>query len=119
MIEHFARGYSEDDLTPTIVKQCGFVCGQMGERDVKIYCNEVSGMIESTRIVSLTTCAQCGSASPDKCNQPCTDRPCGSYRSIDDNELMSVAEQLRVIDEAQLEAAKRRWLVDESALPRY
>lgn len=25
----------------------GFACGSMGQRDVKIYCNEVSGVIES------------------------------------------------------------------------
>lgn len=32
----------------------GFACGSMGQRDVKIYCNEVSGEFENTtRIIPL------------------------------------------------------------------
>lgn len=32
----------------------GFVCGSMGIRDVKIYCNEVSGSFETYSIATLT-----------------------------------------------------------------
>lgn len=69
MIEHFARGYSEDDLTPTLVKQCGFACGSMGMRDVKIYCNEVSGSFETYSIATLVRLYDCGHVSADYVKQ--------------------------------------------------
>jgi hypothetical protein len=85
-------------VTPTIVKQCGFVCGQMGERDVKIYCNEVSGTIEKQyRIHPLTD--NVGYVLPTNLSEA---------NEEFDNETMSNDEQLQAV-----------WLVDMDSLPRY
>jgi hypothetical protein len=36
------------------------------------------------RLDAPLKCPQCGSLSPEKCSKPCTDPPCGAYRSVDE-----------------------------------